>query len=76
MTEHPIGAECIARFRARSAVIAHSSRSGLGDEQIDASSATFENPAHDFPKVVRDTPETLISGADSRAQSFVLKRQE
>lgn len=46
-------------------------------------SATFENPAHDFPKLVRYTRradgalETTISGAaNQRTQSFVLARQQ
>jgi hypothetical protein len=49
---------------------------------ITADSATFENPAHDFPKVIRYTRrpdgslETMIAGADlSRAQTFVFTRQ-
>jgi Domain of unknown function (DUF6265) len=51
--------------------------------KIDADSATFENPAHDFPKTVRytrrpdGTLEAVISGdANQRAQTFVFKRQE
>jgi hypothetical protein len=50
---------------------------------VTADSATFENPAHDFPKLIKYTRrpdgslETTISGAaGQRAQSFVLKRQE
>jgi hypothetical protein len=50
---------------------------------ITADSATFENPAHDFPKLVRytrrpdGTLETAISGgANQKPESFVLKRQE
>jgi hypothetical protein len=50
---------------------------------VAADSATFENPAHDFPKLIKYTRrpdgslETTISGeAGTRAQSFVLKRQE
>jgi hypothetical protein len=49
---------------------------------VTADSATFENPAHDFPKLVRytrradGTLETAISGgASEKPQSFVLKRQ-
>jgi hypothetical protein len=49
---------------------------------ISAEGATFENPAHDFPKLVRYTKrpdgslETTISGAaGQRSQSFVLPRQ-
>jgi hypothetical protein len=45
-------------------------------------SATFENPGHDFPKVIRygrrpdGSLETTISGeGGQRAQSFVLRRQ-
>ena len=51
--------------------------------KIDADSATFENPAHDFPKMVRYTRkpdgslEAVVSGdANQRAQTFVFKRQE
>ena len=51
--------------------------------EISSNSATFENPAHDYPTVVRyarrgdGSLETTISGANNqRAQSFVLKRQE
>jgi hypothetical protein len=50
---------------------------------VTSDSATFENPAHDFPKLIKYTRrpdgslETTISGeAGKRAQSFVLKRQE
>jgi hypothetical protein len=50
---------------------------------VTADSATFENPSHDFPKMVRYTKrtdgslETTIAGEDGqRAQSVVLKRQE
>lgn len=45
-------------------------------------SATFENPTHDFPKMIvykrrpDGTLETTISGANRPAQSFVHKRQE
>jgi Domain of unknown function (DUF6265) len=51
--------------------------------KIDADSATFENPAHDFPKMVRYTRrpdgslEAVVSGdANQRPQTFVFKRQE
>jgi hypothetical protein len=47
-----------------------------------ADSATFENPGHDYPKLIRyslkadGTLETTIAGArNARAQSVVLKRQ-
>jgi hypothetical protein len=50
--------------------------------KIDAGSATFENPSHDFPKTIRYTRrddgslEATISGANGeRAQSFVFARQ-
>lgn len=46
-------------------------------------SATFENPKHDYPKVIRYTKradgslETTISGAaNQRSQTFVLQRRE
>lgn len=45
--------------------------------------ATFENPAHDFPKMIRyslrpdGSLETAIAGAaGARLQTFVLKRQQ
>ena len=45
-------------------------------------SATFENPAHDYPKLIRYTrlPDgslqtTISAGGNAREQSFVLKRQ-
>jgi hypothetical protein len=51
--------------------------------KIDATSATFENPAHDFPKMIRYTQrpdgslEAAISGAGGeQPQTFVFKRQE
>ena len=51
--------------------------------KIDATSATFENPAHDFPKMIRYTKrpdgslEAVISGeAGQKARTFVFKRQE
>ena len=47
-----------------------------------ADSVTFENPAHDFPKLIRysrkpdGTLETTVSGGGSaRGESFILKRQ-
>jgi hypothetical protein len=50
---------------------------------ITAESATFENPAHDFPKMIRytlradGTLEATISGAaGARARSFVFSRKE
>jgi hypothetical protein len=49
---------------------------------IDESSATFENPAHDFPKMIRYTKkadgslEAVISGANGeKPQAFVFTRQ-
>jgi hypothetical protein len=49
---------------------------------VTADSATFENPAHDFPKLVRyrrladGSLETTIAGeGGQQSQSFVLKRQ-
>lgn len=51
--------------------------------EVTADSATFENPSHDFPKMVRYTRrpdgslETTIAGeGGQRAQSVALKRQE
>jgi Domain of unknown function (DUF6265) len=51
--------------------------------KIDATSATFENPAHDFPKMIRYTKlpdgslEAVVSGeAGQKAQTFVFKRQQ
>jgi len=51
--------------------------------KIDATSATFENPAHDFPKMIRYTLgpdgslEAAISGTGGeKPQTFVFKRQE
>ena len=51
--------------------------------RVDATSATFENPSHDFPKMIRyakrpdGTMEAVISGAaGQRSQTFVFKRQE
>jgi hypothetical protein len=50
---------------------------------VTADSATFENPAHDFPKVIKYTRrpdgslETTVSGdARQRPQTVVLKKQE
>ena len=50
--------------------------------KIDAESVTFENPAHDFPKVIRYARraaggmEAVVSGAaDSKPLPFVLKRK-
>jgi hypothetical protein len=49
--------------------------------KIDADSATFENPSHDFPKMIRyvrkpdGTMEATISGApDRRPTTFVFKK--
>ena len=51
--------------------------------KFDAESATFENPAHSFPKVIRyakrpdGSMEAAISGAPgSKPTTFVFKRQE
>ena len=51
--------------------------------KIDATNATFENPTHDFPKMIRYTQrpdgtlEATISGAGGeKPQTFVFKRQE
>ena len=51
--------------------------------KIDADSATFENPAHDFPKMIRyvrkpdGTMEATISGdAPRRPTTFVFKKQQ
>lgn len=50
--------------------------------KIDADSATFENPAHDFPKMIRyvrkpdGAMEATISGdANQRATTFAFKKQ-
>jgi hypothetical protein len=50
--------------------------------RIDAESATFENPAHDFPKMIRYTRrpdgslEAVISGeGGQKPQTFLFKRQ-
>ena len=51
--------------------------------KIDADSALFENPAHDYPKMIRYTRradgalEAMIAGEDGhKPQTFVFKRQE
>lgn len=51
--------------------------------KIDESSATFENPKHDFPKMIRYTKrpdgtlEAAISGDDKQpTQTFVFKKQQ
>jgi Domain of unknown function (DUF6265) len=51
--------------------------------KIDAENAIFENPAHDFPKMVRysrrpdGSLEAVVSGAPgSKPQTFVFKKQE
>lgn len=50
---------------------------------IDANSATFENPAHDFPKMIRyarradgGLDATISAGGSSRAQTFSFARRE
>jgi hypothetical protein len=50
--------------------------------KIDETSATFENPAHDFPKMIRYTKrpdgslEAVISGeSGQKARTFLFKRQ-
>lgn len=49
---------------------------------IDAGSATFENPAHDFPRMIRykkradgGLDATISAGGEQRAQTFTFKRQ-
>jgi hypothetical protein len=48
---------------------------------IDADSATFENPAHDFPKMIRyarrpdGSLEARASGGAEKAQTFTFRRQ-
>jgi hypothetical protein len=49
---------------------------------IDANSATFENPSHDFPKMIRyakrpdGSMEATISGAaNQKPTTFVFKKQ-
>ena len=51
--------------------------------KIDEASATFENPAHDFPKMIRYSKrpdgslEAVVSGAGGeKPQTFVFRRQE
>jgi hypothetical protein len=51
--------------------------------KVDEASATFENPAHDFPKMIRyakrpdGSLEATISGeGGQKARTFVFKRQE
>jgi hypothetical protein len=49
--------------------------------KIDDTSATFENPEHDFPKMIRYTRrpdgalEAVISDGGQKAQTFVFKRE-
>lgn len=49
---------------------------------IDADSATFENPAHDFPKMIRyarrpdGSLEARTSGGAEKAQTFTFRRQQ
>ncbi|MCA1560639.1 MAG: DUF6265 family protein [Acidobacteria bacterium] len=49
---------------------------------IDAESATFENPAHDFPKMIRyarrsdGSLEARVSGGAEKVQTFVFRRQQ
>lgn len=50
--------------------------------RLDGESATFENPAHDYPKIIRyamrpdDTLEARTSGDDPReSETFVFRRQ-
>ena len=49
---------------------------------ITADSATFENPAHDFPKVIRysrradGTLEARVSDGGQRAETFVFRRSD
>jgi hypothetical protein len=49
---------------------------------ITADSATFENPSHDYPRLIRysrlpdgSLQTTISAGGDERARSFVLKKQ-
>jgi hypothetical protein len=51
--------------------------------RLEGESATFENPAHDYPKVIRYTKRpdgtleaTISAENNQRARSFVFKRQE
>ena len=49
--------------------------------EVSADSATFENPSHDFPKMIRYTKksdgtlEARISDGGQRGESFVFRRQ-
>lgn len=50
--------------------------------RITDDSATFENPSHDFPKLIRysrladgSLRTTISAGADDRGESFLLKRR-
>lgn len=50
--------------------------------RITDDSATFENPSHDFPKLIRysrladgSLQTTISAGADDRGESFLLKRR-
>jgi hypothetical protein len=49
---------------------------------LTAGSATFENPSHDFPKVIRytrrqdGTLEARVSDGGQRAETFVFRRSE
>ena len=49
--------------------------------KIDETSATFENPEHDFPKMIRYTKrpdgalEAVVSDGGQKAQTFVFKRE-
>lgn len=50
--------------------------------KIDADSAVFENPAHDFPTMIRyarrpdGTLEAVVSGSTGRPLNYVFKRQD
>jgi hypothetical protein len=51
--------------------------------KVDATSALFENPTHDFPKMIRyaklpdGSLEAVVSGeGGQKPQTFVFKRQE
>jgi hypothetical protein len=49
--------------------------------KIDADNAIFENPAHDFPKMIRYTKkadgslEAVVSDGKGKGQTFVFKRE-
>ena len=49
--------------------------------KIDETSATFENPEHDFPKMIRYTKrpdgalEAVVSDGGQKAQTFVFRRE-